>query len=318
MSGAPLRVAFAGTPPFAASALEAIAAAGHVIPLVLTQPDRPAGRGMRLTSSSVAQTAGKLGLAVAKPSSLRDTAAQRALRDASADVLVVAAYGLILPRDALAIPARGCVNIHASLLPRWRGAAPIQRAILAGDDRTGVSLMQMEAGLDTGPVFAAESIPIAAHDTATTLTDSLAQLGARLIVAALAAPDAWHASAQDPALATHAPKISRQEAAIDWTQPADAIERRVRAFNPAPGAEARLGGETIKIWDAAPTEQPGVPGTVIACDGKRVLVGCGSGSLELRRVQRAGGRVIAATDFARGARLALGAVFDPPVEKTSG
>jgi methionyl-tRNA formyltransferase len=311
-----LRVAFAGTPPFAATALEAIAAAGHVVPLVLTQPDRPAGRGMRLAASAVAEAARKLGLEVAKPPTLRDATAQQLLREARADVLVVAAYGLLLPREVLAIPARGCVNIHASLLPRWRGAAPIQRAILAGDERTGISLMQMDAGLDTGPVFAAEAIPIGAHDTAGTLTASLAQVGARLIVAALAAPEAWRTSQQDSTLATHAPKVSRQEAAIDWTHGAEAIDRRVRAFNPAPGAEARLRGETLKIWEAVRTPLPGAPGAVIVCDAKRVVVGCGSGSLELRRVQRPGGKAIPATDFARGARLAVGAVFDPPAEKT--
>jgi methionyl-tRNA formyltransferase len=310
-----LRVAFAGTPAFAAAALEAIAAAGHVIPLVLTQPDRPAGRGMRLTASAVAETAQRLGLTVAKPQTLRDAAALEALREANADVLVVAAYGLLLPRDALAIPPRGCINIHASLLPRWRGAAPIQRAILAGDERTGITLMQMDAGLDTGPLLVSESVPIEPNDTAGTLTASLALLGARLIVEALAAPEAWRATPQDPALATHAPKISRQEAAFDWTQPAQAIERLVRAFNPAPGAEARLGGETIKIWEAAVSSQPGTPGTVIACDAKRVVVGCGSGSLELLRVQRPGGKAVPATDFARGARLAVGAVFSPPAEK---
>ena len=310
-----MRVAFAGTPAFAATALEAIAAAGHVVPLVLTQPDRPAGRGLRLCASAVAEAARKLGLEVAKPPTLRDAAAQQLLREARADVLVVAAYGLLLPREVLAIPARGCVNIHASLLPRWRGAAPIQRAILAGDERTGISLMQMDAGLDTGPVFAAESIPIGAHDTAGTLTAALAQVGARLILAALAVPEAWRASQQDSTLATHAPKVSRQEAAIDWTQGAEAIDRRVRAFNPAPGAETRLRGETLKIWEAVRTPLPGAPGVVIVCDAKRVVVGCGSGSLELRRVQRPGGKAISATDFARGARLAVGAVFDPPAEK---
>ena len=315
MSGAPMRVAFAGTPAFAATALEAIAGAGHVVPIVFTQPDRPAGRGMRLTASAVAQSAQKLGLAIAKPATLRDAHARQTLSDANPDVLVVAAYGLLLPREVLAVPRRGCINIHASLLPRWRGAAPIQRAILAGDELTGVSLMQMDAGLDTGPVIASEAIAISARDTAATLTDALAQLGARLLVAALAAPEAWRASPQDSTLATHAPKVSRQEAGIDWTLPARAIERRVRAFNPAPGAETRMAGEIIKIWEALSIDQSGAPGAVVVCDGDRVLVGCGSGCLELRRVQRQGGRAMAATDYARGARLAVGAVFDPPAEK---
>ena len=310
-----MRVAFAGTPAFAAAALEAIAASGHVVPLVLTQPDRPAGRGMRLAASAVAQSAARLGLPTFKPQTLRDAQAQQALRDADADVLVVAAYGLLLPREVLAIPPRGCVNIHASLLPRWRGAAPIQRAILSGDERTGISLMQMDAGLDTGPVLAAHPIPIQPHDTAGTLTASLAQLGARSIVQALAAPDSWRATPQDPALATHAPKITRQEASIDWSQSAEAIDRRVRAFNPAPGAETRLGAETIKVWEAIRSSLSGPAGTVIACDAKNVVVACGSGALELLRVQRPGGKAIAATDFARGARLAVGAVFGPPAEK---
>lgn len=304
-----MRVAFAGTPPFAARALEAIAAAGHTVPLVLTQPDRPAGRGMRLTASAVSEAAARLGLAALKPQTLREPAALQAIRDAGADVLVVAAYGLLLPREVLAIPPRGCINIHASLLPRWRGAAPIQRAILAGDERTGISIMQMDAGLDTGPVLAAESVAIPSHATAGTLTAVLAAMGARLIVDALAALDSLKAVPQDPTLATPAPKISKQEAPVDWKQPAAAIERRVRAFNPAPGAEAKLAGESIKIWEAAVSPMSGTPGTVLACEGNRLVVACGEGSLELRQVQRPGGRPMAAGDFARGARLAAGAAF---------
>lgn len=304
-----MRVAFAGTPAFAATALEAIVAAGHTVPLVLTQPDRPAGRGLRLTASAVAQGASRLLLPTEKPSTFREPEAQQALREANADVLVVAAYGLLLPSAVLAIPRRGCINIHASLLPRWRGAAPIQRAILAGDPRTGISIMQMDAGLDTGPVLLVESMTIGAEDTAGTLTAMLAQLGARTIVAALASLDSLRPEPQDPARATQAPKISKSEAPIDWSQPADAIERRVRALNPAPGAETRLGSETIKIWEASPAAMSGAPGEVLACDGRGIVVGCGSGALTLRRVQRAGGRSVPATDFARGNRLSPGAYF---------
>jgi methionyl-tRNA formyltransferase len=226
-----LRVAFAGTPPFAATALEAIFASGHSVPLVLTQPDRPGGRrGLKLTPSAVAQTSERLGLATIKVATLREPAGEQALRDASPDVMVVAAYGLLLPPHILTIPPHGCINIHASLLPRWRGAAPIQRAMLAGDQRTGISIMQMDAGLDTGPVLLAESLEIGKLDTAGTLTQSLALLGARLVVEALASLDHLRPCAQDADAATYAPKITKGEAGIDWTQPALAIERKVRAF----------------------------------------------------------------------------------------
>jgi methionyl-tRNA formyltransferase len=306
-----LRVAFAGTPSFAAAALEAIAVSGHGIPLVLTQPDRPAGRrGLRLTPSAVAEAANRLRLATIKPHTLREPGAQQALRDARADVLVVAAYGLLLPEEVLAIPRLGCINIHASLLPRWRGAAPIQRAILAGDARTGISIMQMDRGLDTGPVLFAEAVPIAATDTAGSLTQALAELGARLIVEALDSLDALRPLPQDAALATHAAKITKPEAALDWTDPATHLARRVRAFNPSPGAETRFAGEAIKVWEALPTSISGVPGEVISSDGNGVLVGCGSGALMLKQVQRAGGKSLPASEFARGVRLSPGSVFD--------
>ncbi|MBC8022288.1 MAG: methionyl-tRNA formyltransferase, partial [Burkholderiales bacterium] len=261
------------------------------------------------TASSVAQAASRLSLPTEKPSSLREPEAQQALREANADVLVVAAYGLLLPPAVLAIPRRGCINIHASLLPRWRGAAPIQRAILAGDPRTGISIMQMDAGLDTGSVLLAESIAIAPGDTTGSLTRSLAELGARLIVEALASLDALKPRPQDVARATHAAKISRAEAAIDWNQPAAAIERQVRAFNPSPGAETRFGGETLKIWEATTTSISGAPGEVVACDASGIVVSCGSGALTLQRVQRSGGKSLPASDFARGVRLLPGVVF---------
>ena len=305
-----MRVAFAGTPPFAATALEAIVAAGHVVPLVLTQPDRPAGRGMRLNASAVAQVAERLGLPVLKPAGLRDAGVQRSIAQAQADVMVVAAYGLLLPPAVLELPLHGCINIHASLLPRWRGAAPIQRAILAGDEQTGLSIMQMEAGLDTGPVLLVEPLAIGPRDTTGTLTQALAQLGARSIVAALQALDSLRPTPQDGSRATHAPKVAKSEARVDWREPADAIERRVRAFNPAPGAETRFGSEIVKIWEATCGDMQGAPGEVVASDGKRLVVACGKGSLELLRVQRPGGKPLAGPEFARGTRIAPRAFFD--------
>ena len=304
-----MRVAFAGTPPFAATALEALAASGHDVAIVLTQPDRPAGRGMRLTPSAVSQAADRLGLPVAKYATLKDPSAQSALREARLDVMVVAAYGLLLPPEVLAIPAHGCINIHASLLPRWRGAAPIQRAILAGDERTGVSIMQMDVGLDTGPVLLEEAIEIGPFDTTGSLTQSLARLGAQAMVDALARLPELRPRPQDSSLATHAAKVTRAEAAIDWTQPNDAVDRRIRAFNPAPGAESRLGEEVLKIWEAAPVAGAGRPGEIVVWDGQRVIVACGRGALELRRVQRPGGRPVSAAELARGSRIGRGAQF---------
>lgn len=304
-----MRVAFAGTPPFAAVALEALAASGHEIVIVLTQPDRPAGRGMRLTPSAVAQAAERLGFPVAKYASLRDAPAQAALRDVGPDVMVVVAYGLLLPPEVLQIPKRGCINIHASLLPRWRGAAPIQRAILAGDTRTGVSIMQMDAGLDTGPVLLEESIDIAADDTTGSLTQSLAKIGANAVVTALNRLGDLRPMPQEGSRALHAPKVAKSEAAIDWTEPSEAVGRRIRAFNPAPGAESRLGDELVKIWEASPFEASGQPGEIVICDGRRVVVACGRGALELRRVQRSGGKPVTAVELARGSRLAKGSRF---------
>jgi methionyl-tRNA formyltransferase len=229
-----MKLVFAGTPEFAAAALRALHEAGHHIALVLTQPDRPAGRGLKTQPSAVKRLAEELGLGVQQPQTLKDERMLEALRHSNPDAMIVAAYGLILPPAVLAIPARGCVNIHASLLPRWRGAAPIQRALLAGDARTGISIMQMDAGLDTGPVLLQEAIAIEPHDTAQTLHDRLASLGSRLIVEALAAPRT--PVPQDDAQATYAPKLDRNEARLDWTEPASSIDRKVRAFNPAPGA----------------------------------------------------------------------------------
>ena len=294
-----MRVVFAGTPPFAAEALDALARAGFEIPLVLTQPDRPSGRGLKLTPSAVSDTAGKLGLATAKPGTLKDESAPALLRDARCDVMVVAAYGLLLPQRILDVPALGCINIHASLLPRWRGAAPIQRAILAGDPVTGISIMRMEAGLDTGPVLLTRELPIAPRATSGELTEALSRLGAEAIVETLRRLGSLEARPQDPARATYAPKVGKPEARIDWTRSNVEIDRAVRAFNPAPGAEAHSGESALKIWRAEPVEGAGPPGTLIGT-GPDVVVACGSGALRLLEIQRPGARRMPADAFARG------------------
>lgn len=265
---------------------------------------------MRLASSAVAQSAERLGLRLFKPATLRDPAAVETLRDAAPDVMVVAAYGLILPPEVLEIPASGCVNIHASLLPRWRGAAPIQRALLAGDAKTGITLMRMDAGLDTGAILTMHELPIGAHDTAGSLTDSLAELGARSIVEALARIDSLAATPQDDSRATYAGKIAKAEARIDWNRPAAEIDRMIRAFNPAPGAESRLAGEALKIWEAAPVAATGNPGEVLEAEAGRLVVGCARGALQLHVVQRPGGRRLAAADFLRGTPLARGTLLE--------
>jgi methionyl-tRNA formyltransferase len=265
---------------------------------------------MRLSASAVAQTAERLGLTLFKPATLRNAAAVAALREAAPDVLVVAAYGLILPPDVLEIPALGCINIHASLLPRWRGAAPIQRGLLAGDANTGITLMQMDAGLDTGAILAMHELPIGARDTAGTLTDSLAALGARSIVEALARIDSLEATPQDDARATYAAKIAKSEARIDWNRPAAEVDRLIRAFNPAPGAESRLAGEPLKIWEAIPVPGSGKPGEVLEAEGGRLVVGCARDALQLRVVQRPGGKRLEAADFLRGTPLARGTLLE--------
>ena len=305
-----MRVVFAGTPPFAARALEALLDAGHDIPLVLTQPDRPAGRGLRVAESAVSGVASKRGIALFKPATLRAADALEVLRGAGADVMVVAAYGLILPAEALAIPRRGCINIHASLLPRWRGAAPIQRAILAGDEETGISIMQMDAGLDTGAVLLARTLRIGGNDTTGTLTRALAELGAESITAALADLDALAPTAQDPALATYASKITKADTQVDWTRPAVEIHRQVRALNPTPGAITRFAGEPLKIWEAAVQATAGAPGQVLRADEDQLVVACGDGALALGKVQRPGGNSMPIGDFLRGNRVPAGARFE--------
>ena len=315
-----MRVIFAGTPEFARVALERLHAAGFEVPLVLTQPDRPAGRGLKLQPSPVKQWALEQGVAVAQPRSLRldgkypDEAAagREAILAAQADVMVVAAYGLILPQWVLDTPRLGCLNIHASLLPRWRGAAPIHRAIEAGDAETGVTIMQMDAGLDTGDMLLVERLPITDTETTAGLHDRLAALGGRMIVEALelAACGGLRAVPQPAEGVNYAHKIEKAEAAIDWALPAEVIGRRVRAFDPFPGAQTVLGAEVIKVWSATPEVGEGdTPGRILAVDERGVLVQCGNGRLRLGVLQRAGGKRLPVADFLRGFPLQVGAVL---------
>lgn len=276
--------------------------------LVLTQPDRPAGRGLRPAQSPVKQLAAARGLKFMQPATLRDPAVQARVAAANPAVLVVAAYGLLLPQWALEIASAGALNIHASLLPRWRGAAPIQRALLAGDEDTGITIMRMDAGLDTGPVLAQQRIAIAAEDDAQSLHDKLAALGARMIVSALEAAGAGRARAvpQPAQGVTYARKIEKRETEIDWRRPATQIERAVRALRPTPGAAARLRGAPIKIWRASVRGGAGGAGTVLAASAEGVLVACGEGALLATELQRAGGKRLAAADFLRGCAIAPG------------
>lgn len=309
-----MRIVFAGTPEFAAVALDALLAAGFTVPLVLTQPDRPAGRGMKLQASAVKQRAVAAGLPVAQPQGLRldgkyavdAAAAQQALIAADADVMVVAAYGLILPQWVLDLPRRGCLNIHASLLPRWRGAAPIHRAIEAGDAETGITIMQMDAGLDTGDMLLIGREAIRASDTTATLHDRLAEMGGRLIVEALQAASLTR-TPQPAEGITYAHKIDKAESAIDWTQSAVDIERRLRAFDPFPGGVATLAGEAVKVWRAEVVEGRGAPGEVI---GVSPVVACGEGALKLTELQRAGGKRGPGAIFLQARPIAVGERFD--------
>jgi methionyl-tRNA formyltransferase len=314
-----MRVAFAGTPEFAQAALARLHAAGFALPLVLTQPDRPAGRGMKLQASPVKAFANGLGIPVGQPRSLRldgkypDDAqlARQALEDARPDVLVVAAYGLILPQWVLDLPPRGCLNIHASLLPRWRGAAPIHRAIEAGDAQTGITIMQMDAGLDTGDMLIAEALDIAVDDTTATLHDRLAAMGARLIVEALelSACGGLVRTPQPSEGVTYAQKIEKAEGFVDWRLPSRLIERRIRAFDPFPGASSTLDGEVIKLWRARVRHTVGTPGHVIEATEDQVTVACGEGALELLEVQRPGGKRVSARQFLQSHPALVGRVF---------
>ena len=316
-----MRVAFAGTPEFAQVALAQLLAAGFRVPLVLTQPDRPAGRGLKLSPSPVKALALEHRIVVAQPRSLRldgkypddATQARAMLHAAQADMMVVAAYGLILPQWVLDLPRLGCLNIHGSLLPRWRGAAPIHRAIEAGDTRTGITIMQMDAGLDTGDMLLVESLGMAADESTATLHDRLAALGGRLIVEALelAACGGLHRTPQPEQGVTYAHKIDKAEAAIDWRQPADVIERRLRAFDPFPGASAVLGDTALKCWRATPVPGQGAPGAVLAVSADGITVACGQGALQLTELQRAGGKRLAAQAFLQGMPITTGVVFEP-------
>ena len=314
-----MRVVFAGTPEFAQVALARLQSAGFEIPLVLTQPDRPAGRGMKLQPSPVKAFAESHGIAVAQPRSLRldgkypdDAAAARAaLQAARPDVMVVAAYGLILPQWVLDLPARGCLNIHASLLPRWRGAAPIHRAIEAGDPQTGITIMQMDAGLDTGDMLLVETLPVQPGDTTASLHDRLAPLGGRLIVEALelAACGGMPRTPQPAEGVTYAHKIDKAEAAVDWALPADRLERRLRAFDPFPGATGLLDGETVKLWRGEVRSGSGRPGTVLSSGPEGLEVACGTGSLLLTELQRPGGKRLPAAAWLQSRPVAPGSAF---------
>jgi methionyl-tRNA formyltransferase len=310
------RIVFAGTPEFSVPALDALHAAGHDIVAVYTQPDRPAGRGRALAASPVKQRALALGLAVEQPATLRTTDAQAGLAAYAPDLMVVVAYGLILPQAALDVPPLGCLNIHASLLPRWRGAAPIQRAVLAGDERTGITIMRMDAGLDTGPELLRREIAIDPHATGGELHDRLAVLGAQAIVEAVAAwaSGALTARPQPETGVTYAAKIRKDEARVDWSRPAVEIDRLVRAFNPWPVAETTLDGEQLRLWEVQPhadvSGDSRPPGTVLDVPG-RIVVATGDGTLELRVLQLPGRKPVTARDLlnARDWRgVCLGAV----------
>lgn len=299
-----LRVVFGGTPDFAAHHLDALIAAGCQLVGVFTQPDRPAGRGKKLTPSPVKELAQGHGLPVFQPASLKDPDAQRLLTDLAPDLFVVVAYGLLLPRAVLDIPRHGCINVHASLLPRWRGAAPIQRAIEAGDSLTGITIMGMDVGLDTGDMLRKVSCPIAADDTGGSLHDKLAALGPPALLATIAdiARGETHPEKQDDSLATYAAKISKQEAEIDWRGDAIVIDRRIRAFNPFPVAYTLLAGEPLRIWRAAPvtTDHSATPGTLLAVDDDSVTLACGHGALRLLEVQLPGKKRMPMAELLRG------------------
>ena len=302
-----LRVVFAGTPDFSVPCLEACRASGAEVVAVYTQPDRPAGRGRKLTPSPVKQAAETAGIPVEQPESLKSAEAQAALAAYAPDLMVVVAYGLILPRKVLAIPRLGCWNVHASLLPRWRGAAPIQRAILAGDAESGVDLMQMEAGLDTGPVLLERRTPISRDDTGGSLHDRLAALGADVLAEGLArvmAGDVLASHAQPQEGVTYAHKLDKAEARLDFARPAIELERQVRAFDPWPVAEGDVAGETLRIWAARAVDgQPGaVPGSVLNMTRDGIDIACGEGALRVTALQRAGGKRITAADYLNAAK----------------
>jgi methionyl-tRNA formyltransferase len=301
-----MRIVFAGTPEFAVPSLRVAAARGEVV-AVYTQPDRPAGRGRGLAASPVKQEAQRLGLPVLQPQTLRTVEARRALADLQPDLMVVVAYGLLLPPKVLAIPRHGCWNVHASLLPRWRGAAPIQRAVEAGDADTGVCLMQMEQGLDTGPVLLARSTPIGPEETAGQLHTRLAELGAQVLGDGLSLLRAGMRPSPRPQPAegvTYAHKLDKAEARLDWARPAELLARKVRAYQPWPVAEAEVAGELLRIHGAIalPLAHRAAPGTVLAAGRAGIDVACAEGALRIRTLQRAGGKVVTAADYLNARR----------------
>ncbi len=295
----PLRVAFMGSPDFAVPTLRALVARGHRVLCVYSQPPKPAGRGGKLRKTAVHRAAEELGIEVRTPKSLKTEEALADFKALNLDAAVVAAYGLILPQNILDAPRLGCLNVHASLLPRWRGAAPIHRAVLTGDEKSGVTIMQMVAALDAGPMLAAEAVTIGPRMTSAGLHDRLAEIGGPLLVKtleALAAGDA-HAVEQDETLVTYAAKLSKEEAPLDWSQPASALDRQIRAFTPWPGATVRRGGEVVKVLEAEPAEGDGAPGAVL---DEGLLVACGVGAVRLKRLQRPGKKPMDAADLLRG------------------
>jgi len=304
----PLRIIFAGTPDFSVPCLQALLDAGHGIAAVYTQPDRPAGRGRKLTASPVKEAARAAGLPVFQPETLRDPAAVAALREQGADLMVVVAYGLLLPQAVLDVPRLGCVNVHASVLPRWRGAAPIQRAILAGDDESGVTIMRMEAGLDTGPMYLLRRLILDPRETGGSLHDKLSLLGAATLVEAL--PGIADASlapqVQNEAGATYARKLAKDEAEVDWAQPAVAIDRLIRAFDPWPVAQTHLGGASLRLWGSELAEgdaRGALPGQVVAATRSGIEVATGQGLLRLTRLQPPGRRPMPAAEFLKARHL---------------
>jgi methionyl-tRNA formyltransferase len=305
-----MRLGFAGTPEFAASVLQSLLDAGYRPQIVLTQPDRPAGRGLAPQPSAVKRLALTHGLAVAQPESLRLPQAHALLAAADLDVLVVVAYGLILPAEALRLPRWGCLNVHASLLPRWRGAAPLQRAILAGDVETGVCIMQMDVGLDTGPVVHRITTPIAPDETTESLHERLAILGGQALCSVLARPGPWLATPQAGDGVTYATKIDKAEARIDWGAAAAVLDRQVRAFNPIPGAWSEMRGERVKVWQSSIGPlKGGVPGEILAVSDEALCVACGEGSVLLGELQRPGHRRGPARAFCQALGLAVGDRF---------
>ncbi len=309
-----MNIAFAGTPDFAAVALKAILDAGFHVPLVLTQPDRPAGRGMQRQPSAVKQLALTHNIPVDQPEKLRTAEQQARLAESGADVLVVAAYGLILPQTVLDLPRLGCLNIHASLLPRWRGAAPIHRAIESGDAETGITIMQMDAGLDTGAMLERRAIPILATDTTASLHDKLARLGGDMIVATLRqlAQSALAATPQPAEGVTYAHKLDKREAQLDFRLSAEILARKLRAFFPFPGGAAEINGHALKLWAGEAMAGSAPPGVVTRSDAAGIDVGCGTGILRLTRLQKAGGKQLDAADFLRGFAIAPGDQFVLP------